>query len=262
MFIDHFQMTSHPFTEKPHDQALLCDERFDQALARLKFFRDQGQLALITGYTGVGKSSLLKLFKKDLPRNRCRHHFFNITSLNANAFLRMIVSRLGEPPKMGKDRLFLQIISRIRNTETDTLFFIDEAHLLPSQALIDLRLLLIGNGDDAVPPLKIVLCGQEPLASRLKRSELADLDGRINVRIRLTPLTKFQTTAYINHRLKSAGSSEKIFDSDAKDLIHDFSGGIPRTINHLATICLINAASKNLSQVNDQIVNHSMIELR
>jgi len=34
MFTDHFQMTGNPFTENPPDKWLLCDERFEQALAR------------------------------------------------------------------------------------------------------------------------------------------------------------------------------------------------------------------------------------
>jgi type II secretory pathway predicted ATPase ExeA len=51
------------------------------------------------------------------------------------------------------------------------------------------------------------------------------LVNRINVQYYLKPLRKSQTIAYIDHRLKSAGVSEKIFDAEAKNLIHDYSGG-------------------------------------
>jgi general secretion pathway protein A len=259
MFIEHFQMTDNPFMEKPPLGWLLCDERFD--LARLNFFRQQGRLALITGQTGIGKSSLLAMFKDQLPQNRCRPVFFHMTNVSANAFLRMIVIRLGEAPKLGKDRLFLQITEAMKADDTDTIFVIDEAHLLASQALTDLRL-LISDGVDTNLPLKIVLCGQEPLGAMLKRGVHADLVGRINVQFRLKPLGKTETIAYIDHRLRCAGGDEKIFDSEAKELIHDYSGGIPRMINNIATACLINAASKNLKQVTAQIVNETMAEFR
>jgi general secretion pathway protein A len=62
MFLNHFALTAHPFAEKPPIDWLLRDERTEQALARLKFFEQQGAIALIIGQTGLGKSSLLRLF--------------------------------------------------------------------------------------------------------------------------------------------------------------------------------------------------------
>lgn len=259
MFFDYFSMKDNPFSENPPVKWLLFDERFDQAMARLKFFRDQGLFALVTGATGLGKTSLLKLFKTELPQNRYQHLFFHMTNVNANAFLRMIVTRLGENPRMGKDRQFYQIITRVKDNETDTILIIDEAHLLPSQALTDLRLLI---SSDQKIPLKVILTGQEPLLNVLKRNEHADLLGRISVQYRIGPLTKLQTRAYIDHRLKCVGASNKIFDSEAKELIHDYSGGAPRMINNIAIACLINTASKNLKQVSAHLVNEVMAELR
>lgn len=259
MFIEHFQMSDNPFQEYPPEKWLLCDERFQQALARLKFFRKQGQLALLFGQTGVGKSSLLRLFKNDLPKNRYHPLFFHLTNMPPIAFLRTIVSRLGEHPKMGKDRLLEQITARIRSNESDTLLVIDEAHLLDSQILIDLRLLISGDLD-ANLRLKIVLCAQQALGTTLKRAEHADFLGRVNVQYHMGALTKIQTSSYIAHRLECAGSTDKLFDHEAGKLIHDYSGGIPRQINNIATACLINAASKNMKQINDELVNQTMAE--
>jgi hypothetical protein len=59
--------------------------------------------------------------------------------------------------------------------------------------------------DDA-PPLKIVLAGQEPLRQTLRQSLHADLLNRISVRFHLAPLSKEQTTSYIDFQLKQAGA--------------------------------------------------------
>ncbi len=261
MFLTHFNMSAHPFAENPPTDWLLTDSRFEQALARMKFFLEQGRLALITGQTGVGKSSLLRMVRQIMPQNRYTPVYLHLTNVSPGAFLRLIVTELGEPPRFGKDRLFLQIIERIRKNDTDTVLIIDESHLIPAQTLIDLRL-LISTGMDADLPLKIILTGQEFLTVQLKRTSLADLVNRISVRYHIKPLNRDQTAAYIDHRLRRAGTTEKIMTSEAKSLIHDYAGGVPRPINNIATACLIHAASKNIANIDESTVNETMAEFQ
>lgn len=259
MFLNHFQMTCHPFAEKPPAEWLLEDSRFQEALARLTFFRNEGHVALILGQTGVGKSSLLRCFTRSLPLNRCQILYFSLTSVSPNALLRQIVIELGEAPKIGKDRLFRLILERVKKSDSEIFLIIDEAHLISSPSLTDLRL-LSSSGMDTQLPLKIILCAQESFATLLKQSLHADIVNRIAVRCRLSALSKDQTIAYIDHRMRLAGSPDKTFDAEAKTLIHDYSGGIPRQINNIATACLINAASRNSKIISESLVNDTMTE--
>jgi general secretion pathway protein A len=261
MFFTHFNMNTHPFAENPPIDWLLTDSRFEQALARMKFFLEQGRLALITGQTGVGKSSLLRLVRQNMPQNRFTPLYLHLTSVKSGAFLRLIVTELGEAPRFGKDRLFLQIVDRIKKNDTETIIIIDEAHLISVETLIDLRL-LISTGINADLPLKIILSGQETLTVQLKRASLADLVNRINVRYHIKSLTRDQTIAYIDHRLKCAGATDRLMTSDAKALIHDYAGGVPRSINNIATACLIHASSQNITAINESIVNDTMAEFK
>jgi general secretion pathway protein A len=121
MFLSHFSFTAHPFAEKPPIEWVQKDPRIEQALARLHFFEQQGEFALILGHTGLGKSSLLRLFINELPQNRYLPLYLHLTPVNANAFLRLIITKLGEKPKMGKDRMLLQILDRIQKNEKCTL---------------------------------------------------------------------------------------------------------------------------------------------
>jgi general secretion pathway protein A len=87
MFLSHFGLNAHPFTENPPTEWILRDPRIEQALARLKFFQEQGSMALILGQTGIGKSTLLRLFIHSLPQNRYYPLYLHLTPLNANASL-------------------------------------------------------------------------------------------------------------------------------------------------------------------------------
>ena len=258
MFLSHFALTDHPFAEKPPIDWLLRDERTQQALARLKFFEQQGAIALIIGQTGLGKSSLLRLFIDQLPHNRYHPVYLHLTPLNANAFLRLIVTKLGEKPLMGKDRMLMQILDRININDKCTLFIIDEAHLIDPKILTDLRLLI--SSIDQKVSLKILLCGQESLNQILKRSSYADLVQRITLQFVMHPLSQEKTDAYIDYRISKAGGATKIFESEAKNLIHDYTGGVPRQINNVATACLINATAKSLKKITEPLVNETMAE--
>ncbi len=258
MFLNHFDLTAHPFAEKPPIDWLLRDERIDQALARLKFFEQQGAIALIIGQTGLGKSSLLRLFIDQLPHNRYHPVYLHLTPLNANAFLRLIVTKLGEKPLMGKDRMLMQILDRININDKCTVFIIDEAHLIDPKILTDLRLLI--SSIDQEVSLKILLCGQESLNQILKRSSYADLVQRITLQFVMQPLSQEKTVAYIDYRITKSGGVTKIFEAEAKSLIHDYTGGVPRQINNVATACLINAAARNMKQITEPLVNETMAE--
>lgn len=262
MFTTHFKMTAQPFTERVPTDRMLEDERMAQGLARLKYLVDSGSIALLTGHTGVGKSSLIKLFLSSLTPNRFRPLYIYLTRVTATSLLKLIVSNLGEEPRRGKERLFLQILEKTQEAESTTLLIVDEAHLLEPQALTDLRLLVSSTITDDDAPLKILLSGQELLRDQLKRSTHADLVHRISVRFHMPPLSREQTASYIDFQMKSVGSSEKVFESESKGLVHEYASGIPRQINNIATACLINAATKDVQKVSADLVNETMDEFR
>ena len=261
MFLTHFNMTQNPFTERPPIEWLLKDERTAQGLARLEYFAQEGLVALILGQTGLGKSSLLRLFLNTLPNNRYNTRYLCLTHLNARGLLRLIVTELGEAPAYGKDRLFTQILERVRKTDTPTILILDEAHLIDPEALVDLRLLLSSAVDEG-PPLRIVLSGQEPLRSLLTRASHADLQNRITVRYRLVPFSEEQSAAYIDARVRLSGASEKLFEPEAKTSIHQYAAGVPREINSIATACLIQAAAQDGKKIGEPLVNQIMAEFR
>ena len=164
-----------------------------------------------------------------------------------------------DPVPPAKPRLFLQILEKAQQSEPTTVLVLDEAHLIGPESLVDLRLLVSSLAEER-PPLKMVLSGQESLRDQLKRSCHAALVHRISVRYHIAPMSSQQTAAYIDHHLTTAGAGPKIFEPEAKTLIHDYAGGLPRQVNNISTACLINAAAANLPKINEPLVNQTITE--
>ncbi len=258
MFTDYYNLNDLPFAEGKSIAPILRDERFENGLARLAYFLKGGNLAILTGPTGVGKSSLLNYFADGLPGNRYQVIYLHLTHVKSTSLLRMIVTALGEKPRMGKDRLFGQILQKVSDGDQVTILSIDEAHLLSEESLVDLRLLLSSGEDN----LKLVLAGQNGLHTTLSRSSLADLVNRITVRLHLAPLTRDQTVCYIDHRITRTGGTEKLIDGSAKEKIHEYTGGVPRAINNLATISLIQGEAKKQKRITEALVDDAAAEMR
>ena len=141
------------------------------------------------------------------------------------------------------------------------LVVLDEAHLLDADSLTDLRLLVRSALDDA-PPLKLLLVGQHALAQTLRQAVLRDLLDRITVRYHLHPLDRGQTAAYLDFQMKQAGGTGKEFDAASKSLIHDYTGGVPRQVNNLATACLLQAAAANTHHVTEAVLQQTLTEFQ
>lgn len=106
------------------------------------------------------------------------------------------------------------------------------------------------------------MVGQEPLRLMLRCSRHADLMNRVSVRYQLRPLTKEQTPRYIDFQMTQAGGNAKLFDDSVKGAIHDFTGGVPRHINNLATACLLQATARKLARIDDELFQQAVSEFQ
>ncbi|HZD09859.1 MAG TPA: hypothetical protein VE553_00830 [Candidatus Binatia bacterium] len=60
---------------------------------------------------------------------------------------------------------------------------------------------------------------------------------------------------------KVAGRPNFVLQPRRKDT-HDYSGGVPRQINNLATACLLQAMAEDASRVNEAILRQTMNEFQ
>jgi len=137
-------------------------------------------------------------------------------------------------------RLYNWLLDRYRAGETAVLI-VDEAQNLTEEVLEEIRMLT--NLETFTEKLlQIVLVGQPELEQKLKQPQLRQLRQRLTLRAKTHPLSLDEAKAYIQQRLRIAGSGgQEIFDADSLLAIHHYSRGIPRVINLLCEHCLVSA---------------------
>jgi general secretion pathway protein A len=110
--------------------------------------------------------------------------------------------------------------------------------------------------------LQIILIGQPELRELLARNDLRQLAQRITARYHLEPLSRRETAAYIEHRLKVAGALGEVFDESAKKEIFRLSQGVPRLVNVICDRALLGAYSREKRNVNAGLVREAAAEVR
>jgi len=100
-----------------------------------------------------------------------------------------------------------------------------------------------------------VLVGQPELEAKLKEPQLRQLRQRLTLRAKTHPLTPEETKAYVQQRLKIAGSNgQTIFEPDALAAIHQHANGIPRVVNLLCEHSLVSAFVDQKRTIDSNIV--------
>jgi hypothetical protein len=107
------------------------------------------------------------------------------------------------------------------------------------RAIEELRMLSnFQYGNQAL--LQTFLVGQPEFRAILQRPEMEQFRQRVAATCHIGPLDADETRAYIEHRLKCAGSTDKpTFEPEAFDAIYIASRGIPRRINALCDRLLL-----------------------
>ncbi len=94
------------------------------------------------------------------------------------------------------------------------------------------------EGDKSL--LQSFLLGQPEFRDTIQSPEMLQLRQRVIASYHLGPLDRNETIQYIVHRLNTAGwQGNPAFSEDAFDVIHQFSGGVPRRINTLCDRLLL-----------------------
>jgi general secretion pathway protein A len=266
MYTSFFGLNEKPFSITPDPRYLYMSERHAEALAHLIYgVKESGGFIQLTGEVGTGKTTLVRSLLQQLPDFADVAVVLN-SQLSRVEFLSSICEELHlELPEQRNsikaltDALNVYLLKN-HSQGRRTILIVDEAQNLRVEVLEQVRLLT--NLETAKQKLlQIILIGQPELRELLARNDMRQLAQRITGRYHLEPLTRDETTAYIEHRLKVAGAIGPIFSTAAKRELFRLSGGVPRMINVIADRALLGAYTVEEREVTPELVRAAVAEV-
>ena len=260
MYERFYGLSELPFELTANPKYLFLPAGQREALSILQYgLLSAKSLTVLTGEAGTGKTTLVRAA---LESERCRHVrciYLNNPALRPNDFIRLLALKFDLGQESGESKpLFLERLERLlrerRAGGETTALVIDEAQSLGVELLEEVRL-LANIETPSAKLLPLVLAGQPELGARLEDPSLRQLKQRVTLRCQLEPLGLADTADYMASRIVTAGGvASRIFSREAVTLIHEYSGGIPRTINVICDNALLSGMALGRQNVGRAIV--------
>ena len=255
--LSYFNLTQLPFTkELPVDQLQLLPS-VERNLAAASLLVDTKGIGAITGKPGTGKSCLLRLLQHRLPRGLYRTFYLCHSSVGTVEFYTHLADLFGLQPSYRRAAMFRDlkqhILSLNNSSHVHPVLLIDEAHLLSTEILSEIRL-LTNFHVDSFNALTVILCGSEHLTRKFGLSVLEALASSITVTIAVDTLSADESATFLDSRLRACGATTPIFTKSALTLLHQASGGTLRTLGIIANSTLLQAYVARSPQVETEHV--------
>ena len=254
IYQEHFGLSRPPFQITPNTDYFFSGNRRGDLLTALLHVaaHDEG-IVTVVAEVGSGKTLLARQLITRLPNGISTVYLAN-PSFSRDEILSAIGRDLGLtglPPSIEEKLATLQneLLRRHANGER-VLLVIDEAHTMPAESLEEIRLLSnLETGSHKL--VNILLLGQPELDSLLAEPRLRQVHDRVIHRFELTPFSRDDGAAYIDHRLRIAGwTGGRIFTPTAIAQLIKSAGGRARRINLLADKAMLAAYAENLKKID------------
>ena len=232
-----FGLHTTPFTREIRIEDQLTLPMHQEALDGLLRALDARMSAALIAPAGTGKTALLRRLVDHLPEARYQVRSVKVTGLSKRDLCREIAAACGVPPAGSYPALVRKLTERFETTLDDgglrPVIVLDEAHELRPEVLSMLRLLTNFKMDSRLV-LSIVLSGQPPLGTLLRRDDQEAIARRLVYYATLRTFSDAETRAYVEHRCAIAGAPRSPFDAAAVDALYEMSRGNLRAIDCLA----------------------------
>lgn len=260
MYEAHFGLTQRAFAETTEPSAYVGLSGRDAALRRLRYGIEQGMGPVLAfGPSGSGKTLLVRRLTSDLGG---RTVLLTYPAMSAEDLLAFLADDLDAPRSSagglaGSVRRVRSALSASASKGERTTLVVDEAHAIDDPSTFEALRLLLNFSTAESSDLTLVLAGAPELLLRLPGS-LAD---RLTARVLVGPLSESESAAYVEGRLRAAGTSRPLFDLDSLRLLHRAADGLPRRLNRLADLSLLIAYARDLDQPDSSAIDAAIREL-
>ena len=244
--LQHFGLSEDPFRNEQRLRDFFDARPSLDALARLeRGLRQEKGLLVLTGDVGSGKTMVVRQLLDRLEEEVFEASMLVVLNGAADAgwMLSRFARQLGvESPETEREAVLAQVYERlaiIREDVRHAVLIIDDANALASrETLAEVCGLLKLEYEDR-RLFSLVLAGSDALEQAVASDPT--LAHRVEVRVRMEPLTADQAAAYLTHRVRRAGGAPAILDSGAVRALHRLGEGLPGRMNTLADNALFEA---------------------
>jgi general secretion pathway protein A len=241
-----FGLTRDPFANEPQLDLFFESQSVRDNAARLRRAAQQGKgLVVVTGAGGLGKTMLVRHVLEGLEEEIFEACLLvPVPGVSDGAWvLDRLARQLGvESPSRERATVLSEVYDQLAIVREDgrhVVVILDEAQVLAEQGVLrELRGLLNLEYEER-RLLTLVLVGLPALA-RAVADEPA-LADRVDVPLRLAPLTTEEASRYVTHRIRAAGGNPAIVESGAVAALVKWGMGVPRRLNRLADAALFEA---------------------
>ncbi len=233
----HFGLHTVPFTREIGIKDRFRLEQFDAAVKDLKTCIENRMSAALIAPAGTGKTATVRALLNELPEARYKTHYVKVTNLSKRDMCREIAAAMGVAPAGAYPFLVRRVQERLQSASEEEglrpVIVLDEAHDMRPEVLAMLR--VVTNFDmDSRLVVSILLVGQPPLRTLLRRDSLEDVARRLAHVAALRPLSRAETAQYIEHRFNIAGATTSPLDTSAVETIFEVGRGNMRATDRLA----------------------------
>jgi type II secretory pathway predicted ATPase ExeA len=264
MFEEYFGLKEKPFSKTPDPKFLYLSKSHEEALARLQYAVEEREMVLLTGEVGCGKTTLTRALMDELDDSYKVALIIN-PRLSPTQFLRLLAKRfdIDSVPRYREEitEMIYQRIYELNEDGITPVIIIDEAQLIPRRETFEEIRLLTNFQLDHINLLSIILVAQPDIKRRFRHRVYKPLLQRISLYYHLPPLSEEETREYILHRLKIAGREDSFFTDEAIFRLYEYSGGIPRLINSIATNAMLEAIERDKEVIDEECVINAFEEI-
>lgn len=228
----------------------------EEALARLHFLVSQRRrLGLVVGDHGMGKTTLLHVFRRELARSGAAVAMLSLQGIDAQQLLWRIAADLGIQPALdeGTRHLWRRLSDWLvahRLLDRRAVILLDDGDAATRQIMSHVVRLAQGDGSPDCP-LTLVLASHTRGLPRLG----ARLIALTSLRTDLGPWDESDTVAHLQSALIRAAEQGPAMEEDALVRVHELARGVPRRVNQLAGLALLAGAVDRLDRIDSRTID-------
>jgi type II secretory pathway predicted ATPase ExeA len=262
-----FGLRKRPFAALPDVDCFVPLEGICQAFDSLLQAAVEGRgIGVLTAPAGLGKTLVCQRLARELSANFRLAFLPSGNFLTRRSLLQAILFELGHSfVRMGDQELRLALsttLQAIRPTHRGLVLIVDEAHLLATRMLEELRALL-AFGEGGEPLVRLIVSGQLALEETLSRPQCDAFNQRIASQVMLPCFTREESSGYLVRRLAWAGANiSDVFSRDAVAAICEASDGVPRCLHQLADRSLAIGTNRSEKPISIRIVREALDHLK